>query len=786
MYGYEWTKENGIFKLTADSQIQKEIRPVYKEELDFFHMYEYWDYPDTDLPLLWAEGVRNYVLNGVRVAEAKGGDCYTKPEIVLHTDKRLSLSPVDVHRLYEVNASLMKSLEQKAIAFIRTQRDRFTAQKYAFVCAFSGGKDSIALLDLCAKALAPNEFHVVFSDTGMELSDTYQSVETAKAIWPDLHFMTAKSHLKPQESWQLFGPPASRLRWCCSVHKSVPTVLLLKELAGDGTKAVVFDGVRAEESLRRSKYVEVADGVKNTQQVNCHAILKWSSAEVFIYLLERNLIINKAYKKGIYRVGCMLCPMSAKWQDSLIAHQYPNDVAPYLSMVEDITVKAKGHLDKKYIGDGGWKARTGGNILPQGETREADFIDRETNSFNISITHATQQWVDVLPIFGAIVDDSGNGKYTIKTKNGVVEMQYRQEEENQTIVVRPADKIDRFDISALHGIANKVAYCVGCKACVPQCPTGAFQITDGKIHIRYSKCVHCYNCIAYTDRACMVSKSLQVKVKKMKNPDQYKNFGLRQPFLEHFMAVGIKCFDKKKTIEDIEELTQKGITVLGDDQYTALRRWLCEGGVLSSSTVKDMTVTPLGEKLISIGAYNPLTWAVIWANLAYNSEVSKCYCLNAEAGCSYAQENIADMLDDSYSMSTRKNAAAALASTFRDSPIGTYLGQGLAISKGVYLRDGWSMPDGVALLYSLYLYAEHTNHHKFTLTELYKAHENPEATGVSPGDVYGLDQKKLRECIQGLALAYPDKIRVSFINDLDNIVLEESVSSLSILDLAEE
>ena len=41
MYGYEWTKEYGIFRLTIDAKIQKEIRPVFHEELDFFGMDEY-------------------------------------------------------------------------------------------------------------------------------------------------------------------------------------------------------------------------------------------------------------------------------------------------------------------------------------------------------------------------------------------------------------------------------------------------------------------------------------------------------------------------------------------------------------------------------------------------------------------------------------------------------------------------------------------------------------------------------------------------------------------------
>lgn len=66
MYAYEWTGENGIFRLTINGKIQKEIRPVFKEELDYFGLNEVWTYPDTEFPLLWAEGIRRYILNGKR------------------------------------------------------------------------------------------------------------------------------------------------------------------------------------------------------------------------------------------------------------------------------------------------------------------------------------------------------------------------------------------------------------------------------------------------------------------------------------------------------------------------------------------------------------------------------------------------------------------------------------------------------------------------------------------------------------------------------------------------
>ena len=54
MYGYEWTGQNGIYRLSVNSKIEKEIRPVFKEELDYFGFNEHWTYPDTDAPLCWS------------------------------------------------------------------------------------------------------------------------------------------------------------------------------------------------------------------------------------------------------------------------------------------------------------------------------------------------------------------------------------------------------------------------------------------------------------------------------------------------------------------------------------------------------------------------------------------------------------------------------------------------------------------------------------------------------------------------------------------------------------
>lgn len=775
MYGYEWTDEYGIFRLTIEAKIQKEIRPVFHEELDFFGMDEYWDYPkDTDEPLLWAEGVRHYVMNGTVVAEAQGGGFYTKPVIKRLTEERLHLQPVDTERLYEVNRSLMINLQQKAVNFIQEQHEKYAQLGYAFVCAFSGGKDSLALLDLVGRALAPSDFYVVFSNTGMELSDTLAAFEKAKEQWSQLRFVEAKCHMNPEETWKEFGPPASKIRWCCAVHKSVPTVLTLRRITGNyNAKVVVYDGVRAEESARRAKYDEVSIGAKNISQINVSPIHKWNSAEIYCHLLKNKIVLNDAYRKGLFRVGCMVCPMSSDWYDSITGICYPNETRELRSVIESYVAHAKPEGErKKYIEGGGWKTRSGGRDLPNGGNRVSEHIG--DNAISFTMKEPVQNWLEVSKILGVITEfDSNEGVHKINGINYLFEIS--KNENSTTFSYKPFSKMDRYVISHLRGVANKVAYCQGCKACEVQCPTGAYTIqSDGKILIRESLCVHCSNCISFSEKGCMIARSLSVTQggtgMDLKGMNCYQNFGFQQNFLEHFMEHGENCFSRME---------------LGNQQYASLRKWLQHSQLIEiSNKDRSVHVTELGNKLIKLGPYNPLTWAIIWGNLAYNSIICKWFCLNTEPGIAYELGDIVTLLGDSYSQTTRKNAASSLLATFKHSPIGSSLMQGIPIEKS-YLREGWDYPHAVALLYALYLYAEHVGRKSFTFTELLNAHANPGSQGISPHDIYGIEAKAFREQVQGLAITYPKYIRVSFIGNLDNIILED-FSSNDILDLAQE
>lgn len=775
MYGYEWTNQNGIYRLSVNSKIEKEIRPVFKEELDYFGFNEHWSYPDTKAPLLWAEGIRRYVLNGDCVAEAVGGGFYTKPTIKYYRDK-LKLKPIDLDLLWKKNERLMLGLEKTAMNFISKVHETYEAQGMAFVVAFSGGKDSLATLDLVARILSPDSFYVVFGNTGMELSATLRSVERAKDHWSSLVFHEAKSHLDTCDSWKEFGPPGRRLRWCCSVHKSVPTILLLRGITHNyDVKAVVYDGVRAEESSARALRDEVSVGSKNINQINCSPIFKWNTAELYLYLLRRNILFNDAYRKGLFRVGCIICPMSSNWWDSIVNDVYPDETRELLAKVESYAKATKPKKEiVKYVEQGGWKARMGGRGLPNGGNRVIEKIVDDKMSF--SFVERSQNWIDVCPILGPIVYKEDN-IYTQIIQNR--EYRFEVSADQKITTYWPHSKMDRFLISHLRGVANKVAYCVGCKACEVQCPVNAFTITENRrIYIREEKCVHCSNCIEFTNgKGCLVAKSLSItggeNGMNLKGMNRYQHFGFRRPWLEHFFANKENCFT---------------MGALGTRQYDSLKVWLRESELLNPANKGEKSGTPtlLFDKLQPLGAGNPLTWSIIWTNLAYNSIIVKWFMLAVPDGETFEKNELVFMLGDDYSNSTRENAVMALLETFRHSPIGSVLKQGTPIPKGngyKYSRQGWSTPDAVAILYALYKWAEATGRYDFTLGQMESVRGNAEAKGVDPVSIFGLNPERFKDILQDIALQFDKYIRTTFVADLDNVQLFPEYKSIDVLDL---
>ena len=210
--------------------MKKEIRPVFFEELKFLRLDEHfgWNFPESNEPLCWADG-RKYFYRGELVLETQGGDLFSMPTLK-NVVPNLSLEPVNVSAMVQKNKNLMNGLIQRTLKDIYSTFKKYKNAVDIFYVAFSGGKDSLVMLDLVQRALPPDSFEIIFGDTSMELNDTYKTVEEAKIRWKNLRWHTAKAPFDALDSWKFIGPPARKIRWCCSVHKSAPSILKVKEI----------------------------------------------------------------------------------------------------------------------------------------------------------------------------------------------------------------------------------------------------------------------------------------------------------------------------------------------------------------------------------------------------------------------------------------------------------------------------------------------------------------------------------------------------------------------------
>ncbi len=513
MYQYIWDEETGGLLLTTEqSKFSKEPRPVYYKELDILGFDKYWNYPkDDSAPLLWAEA-NNYIYRGRTVARTKGGALYTLPEIILLDEPESDgkqLQFVDLDEMVRRNSNIMEALEQETIQHIYNTYWNFKNKVDIFYIAFSGGKDSIVVLDLVQRALPHDDFIVLFGDTKMEFPDTYKVVELIRneCVTSGIQFYESKSNYSPIETWSKFGPPATVTRWCCSVHKTAPQIILLRQILDKSDfTGMAFVGVRADESIARSKYDDVSYGEKHKGQYSCNAILDWNSAEVFLYIYQKALPLNEAYKKGNRRAGCLVCPRAADRNDFMNHHCYSSEAEPLVDSIRKAYENT--FVDKKsleeFIINGGWKARKNGRDLSITVNYE-EKIDSNGNTI-ILVNNPKTLWKTWIKTIGVLANEES--PYIIQFKNELLDFEVVEKSGDIHVKIRKeVSKRNPNFTKRLKEVFRKAACCIGCGVCQADCPYGYLRFNNGEVLID-EKCHHCSQCHK-VEKGCLIYKSLE-------------------------------------------------------------------------------------------------------------------------------------------------------------------------------------------------------------------------------------------------------------------------------------
>jgi phosphoadenosine phosphosulfate reductase len=778
MYSYTHDETTGGLLLNLSPTVfSKEPRPVYAPELDVLGFNRYWNYDrQTDKPYMWAEA-NYYYYRGKLIAKLKGGNVYTAPEIIIPDDENgkpvapepegISLRPVDIDAMVVANRDMMEIIERTTVKKILDVYTRYKKRLDCFHVAFSGGKDSCVLLDLVKKTLPEGSFVVVFGDTGMEFPDTYNVINKTKqqCIDDGIPFYIAKSHFDPKESWKLFGPPSQVLRWCCSVHKSTPQTLKLREVTGKNHYiGLDYVGVRAHESKARSEYEYENYGKKQKGQYSHNSILEWTSAEVWLYMFANNLLINETYKKGNSRAGCLFCPMSKGTSDYMRRKSYPKEIDGYINAIKSTyeSGKQKKNSAESYVFNGGWNARKNGRELADNPFR---CVEKTANGvMTITVTDADSDWLEWIKTLGNLSGDNEN--YTVQFDGEHIKFTVQETKSGYIVTIPQKILKERPTFGKLfRQIFRKASYCKGCRVCETNCRNGCISFVDNKIKI--NNCIRCHECHAI-DSGCLLFHSLrhpQCGGKSMKSLNSFADHAPKPEWLGAFFELKEMFFSEH---------------TLGPMMFDMFRRFLKDAALNEKNHF-----TPFAELVSQIGWETDTAQGLILINLVSDNPQIEWYVNNFDIGRIYARQTVEDILT---ALDVKPKDAKSIAKSYKrlvETPLGTSLHWGHVTDDGELVRTKCSVSDPRVVLYGLFKFAEKCKDYKeFTLATL--LNDSIDRDGISPTRIFGLDREDMTPLLLGLTAKYPEFITASFTHDLEKITLAEDKSSSDVLKLFEE
>lgn len=437
----------------------------------------------------------------------------------------------------EANRKHLQVLGKNAINTIRGIANRSEYRKLPVSVSFSGGKDSLAALDLTRAALKQRDFKAFFLNTGIEFPET---VEFARNFCRNekIQFEEINAGSAFWDNVEKFGPPAKDFRWCCKVCKLASASELetneqeseqRKEIQSEqkrekqnekkNTKKIAYltiDGKRRHESFLRARIAASETNPFVPNQLNIFPIRDWRAFEVWLYIYWRKLTCNPLYEEGFERVGCWLCPsaLAAEYEQVKVLH--PELAARWEAFLYS-WASSRG-LSEEFVERGFWRWKAlPPKMLKLAEKLEISVQPEEKNgTFEIEVVSGIspcraggfsveagvkgiklKEAAAFLNVLGPTVFGEEMGVLLIRATLGTVKFF-----SNGSLLVSSDTKekaLSLFKETAKQLV--RLSRCTHCGICVKACPTGAISISEKGLCVSEA-CIRCGKCT----EACVVTR----------------------------------------------------------------------------------------------------------------------------------------------------------------------------------------------------------------------------------------------------------------------------------------
>lgn len=507
-----------------------DMRPVFPEEILLLELLLEKKPGSLQKSSIWASNHR-YFING-KVTALHMADYYDMDvNIIVEGLKKykdtITYDYFNNHMENFINANKdrLNYIIDEASEFIRSTSAKYDRE--SIVISFSGGKDSTVTADLVTKALSDPSLVHIFGNTTLEFPSTIEYANRFRKNHPYAIFQIAENKEQNfNEVCKEIGPPARMMRWCCSMFKTGPITRVLNSMYGD-EQVLTFYGIRKSESVSRSKYNRIeknTGSVKIQKQTVASPIFFWRDIDIWLYMLAEEVDFNDAYRYGYDRVGCWMCPNNNKRAMFLSKIYMPERSEAWRDYLIDFA-KSIGKPDpEKYVDEGSWKARQGGNGLAAADDVKIRFTNCTTED-NAKIYKLVRPFDDELVgmfvPFGRLAPELGRKLLNetivldVRTNVPILSIQpFSQDGYEYAVKVRTMNVENHEDLQ------RKVAYqirkfnaCKKCLKCESVCRHGAIHVTADGYYIDASKCVHCKMCVnqKYLRGGCMMDKYLRTK-----------------------------------------------------------------------------------------------------------------------------------------------------------------------------------------------------------------------------------------------------------------------------------